>query len=146
QAPRRRRTRKETGNAWKSSSGGSLVHAGQEGRQIGDVLVGKALGLGLHGRMAACAPLVLGQGVGQVFRRLADDLGHAVGRVGVPVLADPVAAHAGIGQGAPFLGRALRGRCGGGGLLGCCRERQGGEGEAGGKLQRSHHVVIRNPV
>src|SRR5690554_6234696 len=95
--------------------------------------------------MLARAALVLGEGIGEVLARLPADLRHPVGRVGVAVLGDAVAAHAGVGERAAFLDRGLR-RRGGGGFLGSGRERQCGKGEAGGELQRSHHVVIRIPV
>src|SRR5690606_34001246 len=111
---------------------GSLRQAREEGGDVGDVLVGKALRLDFHGGVLARAPAVLGERVGEVLGGLPPDLRHVVVGVGVLVAPDAVAAHAGIGQLAAILGIS------GDVLLREGRGREGeGEGKAGGDRQRS---------
>src|SRR5690606_26454939 len=107
-------------------TGGSWGQLRQEGGDVGDVLVRKALRLGFHGRMLAGALPVFGQRVGEIDRRLPADHGHVVGRIHVAVSDDAVAAQAGVGQLASAVGIAgQRGR-GGGGRCGRCGLRRGG--------------------
>src|SRR5690606_31031753 len=118
-------------SSWPSVAVGRL-QAGQVGGDVGDLLVGEALGLGAHGRMLTVTVAVGGQGRHQVLLVLAAHLGHAVAGVGVLVVDDAVAAGAGIEQGLALVGITL-------GVDG-----QGSQGkrQAGGGQQDSLHQVV----
>src|SRR3546814_6516729 len=63
-----------------------LGRGGEERGDIGDVLIGQARCLRVHRAVRAVTALVLVQCGGDVFRRLAAKLGHAIGRINVVVL------------------------------------------------------------
>ncbi len=70
--------------------------AGQVGGDVFHVLVAERAGLGVHGAVRALLAAVALQRRDDVLGVLADELGHAVGRVDVLVVLDAMTAEAGV--------------------------------------------------
>ena len=103
------------------------------GGHVCDVLVAERGRVRVHGAVRAIARAVAEQGRGDVGRALAGELRHAVGRVDVLVVLDPVAAEAGVGEVLAARHVAVR-ACGPRGP-----RDDGGKGDNGGETAGKRH-------